>query len=83
MFDDLQESYDDLIGSVLDIFKPGKFVMTLMANEVCMCILMKSYLRQFKILIFELIEIFTFWNASEHACIVNCKNSTLEVLVCL
>lgn len=30
----LQDTYEDLIGSVLEIFKPGKFLMTLMANEV-------------------------------------------------
>ena len=29
-----QDTYEDLIASVLDIFKPGKFLMTLMANEV-------------------------------------------------
>jgi S-adenosylmethionine decarboxylase len=28
-----QESYEELIGAVLDIFKPGKFQMTLFANE--------------------------------------------------
>lgn len=27
------DTYEDLIGSVLEIFKPGKFLMTLMANE--------------------------------------------------
>ena len=29
-----QETYEELIGSVLNIFKPGKFLMTLMVNEV-------------------------------------------------
>jgi len=27
------DSYEDLIGSVLEIFKPGKFLMTILANE--------------------------------------------------